>query len=159
MLRRRCCRSKWDICGPLHFFALCFLKHGRGRGTGRLSSNNRSPKSALPAGKKCCVSFSILQYRFYPSKSTEQPLLPQPPQSRQTTCYHLWRWPSLLPSSLPHVLWRRGLSEPSLAPVTFLRHFPEPPLPPFPLGGRTDGQTALGGGSRGVDALESYHCR
>ena len=84
---------------PLFF--LCFLKHGRGRGTGRLSSNNRSPKSALPAGKKCCVSFSILQYRFYPSKSTEQPLLPQPPQSRQTTCYHLWRWPSLPPSLPP----------------------------------------------------------
>ena len=111
-------------------FTLCFLKHGRGRGTGRLSSNNRSPKSALPAGKKCCVSFSMPQYRFAASAVAPDDML-----SLMAMAFP----PPLSPSVLSPVLWRhRGASARSRSSL-FLRHFPEPPLPPFPLGRtRTD---------------------
>ena len=110
-----------------------------------MSSSNCSPKSALPSRLQKVYRLSLSL------NSTASSLLLHPATAASAApsddMLSLMAMASLPPC--PRVL-RREWPHPS-PPLGrhFLRHFAEPPSPPFPLRPR----------SVGVDALESYHCR
>ena len=100
-----------------------------------MSSSNCSPKSALPSRLQKVYRLSL----SLNSAASSLLLHPAAAASAAVRRHAITYGYGFLTSSLP------PLSRPSL----FLRHFAEPPSPPFPLRPR----------SVGVDALESYHCR
>ena len=146
------CRSKWDICGPLHFVALHFSKQGARREGGRPAERGVVCQAVIAVlnllfhlvCKKCIVSpsLSIPQHRL-----SSFIRLPQPPPPSDDML-SLMAMASLPPSLSSRPPARVASPLPSLG-----RHF----FAPFCRAAIAAISSAAS--VVGVDALESYHCR